>query len=63
MKHGGKRTGAGRKPNPDSKVVPRSMKVSRMVDEYLSAKGTGVIEDVLRRTSDFRQWLKSRSDR
>ena len=57
---GGKRKGAGRKARPDSRTVPKSIKVSQEVADYLAAKGTGVIEDALRRTKDFREWAKSR---
>jgi len=55
-KHGGKRKGAGRKGSPDSRSVPKSIKVSQEVADYLAAKGTGVIEDAIRRTKDFRDW-------
>lgn len=58
--HGGKRKGAGRKARPDSRSVPKSIKVSQEVADYLSDRGTGVIEDALRRTKDFRDWAKSR---
>jgi hypothetical protein len=57
MSHGGKRDGAGRKASPDSRSVPKSIKVSRQVADYLSDRGTGVIEDALRRTKDFKDWL------
>ena len=61
-KHGGKRPGAGRKPRSDGqgRTVPKSIKVSREVADYLSDVGTGVIEDALRRTKDFKEWAKSR---
>lgn len=58
MSHGGKREGAGRKARPDSRSVPKSIKVSQQVADYLSERGTGVIEDVIRRTKDFREWMK-----
>ena len=58
--HGGKRTGAGRKARPDSRSVPKSIKVSQQVADYLADRGTGVIEDALRRTKDFKEWAKSR---
>lgn len=58
--HGGKRKGAGRKARPDSRSVPKSIKVSQQVADYLSERGTGVIEDALRRTKDFKEWAKSR---
>ena len=56
MSHGGKRKGAGRKARPESRSVPKSIKVSQEVADYLAAKGTGVIEDAIRRTKDFRDW-------
>ena len=59
-KHGGKREGAGRKSSPDSRNVPKSIKVSQDVADYLSAKGTGLIEDAIRKTKAFREWIKSR---
>lgn len=58
--HGGKRKGAGRKARPDSRSVPKSIKVSQEVADYLAKRGTGVIEDALRRTKDFKEWAKSR---
>jgi hypothetical protein len=58
--HGGKRKGAGRKARPDSRSVPKSIKVSQQVADYLADRGTGVIEDALRRTKDFKEWAKSR---
>lgn len=60
MSRGGKRKGAGRKARPDSRSVPKSIKVSHLVADYLAERGTGVIEDAIRRTKDFREWAKSR---
>lgn len=62
MSHGGKREGAGRKPREDGqgRTIPKSIKVSQEVADYLSAVGTGVIEDTLRKSRAFREWLKSR---
>lgn len=62
-KRGGKRPGAGRKPDPDgqSRIVPRAIRVSAEVDEYLADRGTGIVEDTLRRTKDFRAWLKNKN--
>lgn len=56
--HGGKRKGAGRKPAPDSRNVPKSIKVSQQMADYLSEVGTGVVEDALRKTKQFRSWSK-----
>ena len=58
--HGGKRKGAGRKARPDSRSVPKSIKVSQQMADYFADRGTGVIEDALRRTKDFKEWAKSR---
>lgn len=58
MTHGGRRKGAGRKPAPDSRTIPKSIKVSQDVADYLAERGTGVIEDAIRRTKDFREWAK-----
>jgi hypothetical protein len=62
MSQGGKREGAGRKPRPDGKgrTVPKSVKVSQEVADYLAKVGTGIIEDTLRRSKAFRDWAKSR---
>jgi len=61
MNHGGKRTGAGRKARPGSRSVPKSIKVSREMADYLSDRGTGVIEDAIRRTKDFKEWARVRT--
>lgn len=57
-KHGGKRKGAGRKASPDSRSVPKSIKVSQEVADYLTEKGTGLVEDAIRKTKAFREWCK-----
>lgn len=56
--HGGKRENAGRKPRPDGKgrTVPKSIKVSQEVADYLSEVGTGIIEDAIRKTKAFKDW-------
>lgn len=56
--HGGKREGAGRKARPDSRSVPKSIKVSRQMADYLAEKGSGVIEDTLRKSKAFKEWRK-----
>lgn len=60
MMQGGKREGAGRKPRPDGKgrTVPKSIKVSQEMADYLSEVGTGVIEDAMRKTKSFKEWVK-----
>ena len=64
MSQGGKREGAGRKARPDGKgrTVPKSIKVSQEVADYLAKFGTGVIEDALRKTKAFRDWAKAHND-
>jgi hypothetical protein len=59
---GGKREGAGRKPQKDGnpRTVGKSIKVSQEVSDYLEEVGTGIIEDVLRKSKAFREWSKSR---
>lgn len=63
MSHGGNREGAGRKPNPDGKgrTVPKSIKVSQEVADYLVAHGTGIIEGLIRKTKDFKNWTKTKN--
>lgn len=63
--HGGKREGAGRKPREDGKgrTVPKSIKVSRDVADYLSERGTGIVEDMIRRSAAFRSWLAERPNK
>jgi hypothetical protein len=60
MSQGGKREGAGRKPREDGKgrTVPKSIKVSQEVADYLSEVGSGIIEDTLRKTKAFKDWVK-----
>lgn len=63
VSRGGKREGAGRKARPDGqgRTIPKSIKVSQEIADYLSEVGTGVIEDALRKTKAFRNWkAKSR---
>lgn len=58
MSHGGKREGAGRKASPESRSVPKSIKVSREVADYLERYGTGIIEDAIRKTKQFKEWQR-----
>jgi hypothetical protein len=57
-KHGGSRKGSGRKPNEDGqgRSVPKSIKVSQEVADYLAETGTGIIEDLVRKTKAFKEW-------
>ena len=56
--HGGSRKGSGRKPNEDGqgRSVPKSIKVSQEVADYLAEAGTGIIEDLVRKTKAFKEW-------
>jgi hypothetical protein len=60
MERGGKREGAGRKPRPDGqgRTVPKSIKVSHEVADYLAEFGTGIIENMIRKSKAFREWMK-----
>ena len=60
MNHGGKREGAGRKPSPSGRSIQRSIRISRELDEYLAQVGSGVLEDTVRKTKAFREWLQKR---
>ena len=57
--HGGSRPGAGRKPFPDGKgrSVPKSIRVSQDVADYLSDVGSGIVEEVVRKSKGFRDWV------
>lgn len=59
-KQGGKREGAGRKPRSDGqgRTVPKSIKVSQEVAAYLAEVGTGIIEDMIRKSKAFKNWLE-----
>jgi hypothetical protein len=58
--HGGSRKGSGRKPNEDGqgRSVPKSIKVSQEVADYLSETGTGIVEDMIRRSKAFKDWQR-----
>jgi hypothetical protein len=60
MTHGGKREGAGRKPRPEARKVPMTIKIDRELAEYLGTiEGkTAAIEEALRRSKGFREWLR-----
>jgi hypothetical protein len=62
MNQGGKREGAGRKPRSDGKgrTVPKSIKVSQEVANYLNLVGSGIVEDEIRKTKEFKDWAESR---
>lgn len=58
---GGRRPGAGRPAKPNSRNRPKSIKVTDEMAAYLAARGTGVIEDALRRTKDFKTWQSNQT--
>lgn len=60
-KRGGPRVGAGRKArDAQPRNIPRSIKVSEDVDLYLDHTGTGIVEEMLRRSASFKEWRKLR---
>lgn len=59
---GGKREGAGRKASPDSRSVARAIRVTQLVDRYLTEVGSGKCEDVIRKSKEFREWVKLREN-
>ena len=58
--HGGSRKGSGRKPKEEGqgRSVPKSIKVSQEVADYLGEIGTGIIEDMIRRSKAFKDWQR-----
>lgn len=58
MSHGGKRENAGRKPREDGqgRVIPKSIRISQEVADYLAAAGTGIIESLIRKSKEFKEW-------
>ena len=60
MSRGGKREGAGRKPNPDKKV-PISAKVPPTVGQFLREHGVSkTIEEAVSKTKAYREWCRAR---
>ena len=57
--HGGKRPGAGRPASPDSKSIPRAIRVTRQVDDYLREVGSGIVETLIRKSKGFKDWEKN----
>jgi len=56
--HGGQRPGAGRPASPDSKSIPRAIRVTRQVDDYLREVGSGIVETLIRKSKAFKEWEK-----
>ena len=57
-KHGGKREGAGRPKKKNARIIPTPGKVSQEVAQFLRDAGTHLVEEILRRSKDFREWRK-----
>jgi hypothetical protein len=53
-----KKRGRGRPPIKNGRSVPRAIKVSQEVSDYLYHTGTGIIEDMIRESNEFKQWAK-----
>jgi|TARA_R110000824_G_scaffold15044_3_gene63603 hypothetical protein len=61
MKHGGKRTGAGRKPAPDGTAkIAYGTKLDPVVVQYLREcdNAAETIETTIKRSKAFREWLR-----
>lgn len=57
--HGGQRTGAGRKPDPDKKQ-PISLKLTPKVVKYLKSVNASVtVDEAIQRSKAYREWLKT----
>lgn len=54
-------TNPGGRPRVEgARRVPRAIRISEEMDAYLRDVGTGIIEDVVRRTKSFREWVARR---
>lgn len=54
-----KQVNKGGRPRKDNaKTIRRGIKVSQQVDDYLREHGSGVIEDMIRKSKKFREWVK-----
>lgn len=63
-KHGGKRSGAGRKASRGERKVTTAVGLTPEVKEYLDQckqSQSEIVEDVLRRSKGFRDWKKAKS--
>lgn len=60
-KRGGARAGSGRKPKDPAhpRNTDKTVKVSEQVADYLSDVGTGIVEDTIRCSKPFREWIRS----
>ena len=65
MTHGGKRKGAGRKPDPESRKRPLAIRISPDLAEYLETveDKTAVIETAVVRSKPFKDWKRKRDGR
>lgn len=63
QQRGGKRAGAGRKPRPDGqgRSIPKAIRISKDVSDYLGEVGSGIVEDLVRRSKAFRDWVQARN--
>lgn len=50
----------GRPTKPNARNVPKAIKVSQEVADYLTQHGSGKCEGAIRRSKEFRDWVKSR---
>jgi hypothetical protein len=50
----------GRPPKPEARSTPRAIRISERVNEYLSEVGSGIVEELIRKSKGFKQWLKGR---
>jgi len=55
---GGRRLGAGRPKKRNARTIPRSIRISAELQEFLALHGSGIIETQIRKSKEFRQWAK-----
>lgn len=59
--NGGKREGAGRKPDRGVRKQPITLSVTPELREYITrveGEASNLVEDTVRKTKGFRDWLK-----
>lgn len=61
MPHGGKRTGAGRPPNPHGNKQSLMIRLTPDVLAYLATKDSqsNHLDEMVRRSVDFKRWIES----